>query len=228
MSKAVAIKEEELTLKEKVLYTGGSVLLAVGTFFLGRKLIRSLVSNREERKTLSEDSPATYAKQIKMAFENDGWPGTDTPTLRNIIRQIPSKQVFGKVAASYQKLYSSSIYRDMSDELQTTEYNEMLSIINAKPDRIGKKGEIQQLTEKSYTEWAKRMKAAFDKTYGPFPGTDEDAVKAVFTEMPTQAAFVETAKAYQKLYDSSMMDDLKDEMDDYMDYMKIITSKPQH
>ncbi len=228
MTKAVAKQEEELTLKEKILYTGGSVLLAVGTFFLGRKVIRSLVSNREERKTLSEDSPATYAKQIKMAFENDGWPGTDTPTLRNVIRQIPSKQVFGKVAASYQKLYSSSIYRDMSDELQTTEYNEMLSIINAKPDRIGKKGEVQQLTDKSYTEWAKRMKAAFDKTYGPFPGTDEDAVKAVFTEMPTQASFVETAKAYQKLYDSSMMDDLKDEMDDYMDYMKIITSKPQH
>jgi len=228
MEKALDKEEEGFTVKEKLLYAGGTIVVTVGTFFLGRKIVRSLISNTEEKKTLNEDSPATYAKQIKMAFENDGWFGTDTPKLRTVLREIPSKQVFGKVAASYQKLYSSSIYRDMSDELQATEYNEMLSILNAKPDRIGKKGEnVQELTTKSYTEWAKRMKAAFDKTYGPFPGTDEEAIKAVFTEMPTQAAFLETAKAYYKEYNSNMLDDLKDEMSDYMDYMKIITSKPQ-
>lgn len=220
-------KEEEFTLKEKLIYGGGTVLITVGTFFLGRKIVRSLVSNREEKKTLTEDSPATYAKQIKMAFENDGWFGTDTEKLRVVLREIPSKQVLNKVASSYQKLYNSSMYKDLSDELQSTEYNEMLAIINAKPDRIGKKGETTQLTSKNYTEWAKRMKSAFDKTYGPFPGTDEDAVKAVFTEMPTQTAFVETAKAYYKEYNSNMLDDLKSEMDDWQDYMKIITSKPQ-
>jgi len=227
MKTETANKKEGFTLKEKLLYAGGTVVVTVGTFFLGRKIIRSLVSNTEEKKTLTEDSPATYAKQIKMAFENDGWFGTDTEKLRTVLREIPSKQVLNKVASSYQKLYNSSMYKDMSDELQSTEYNEMLAIITAKPDRIGKKGEnTQQLTSKNYVEWAKRMKAAFDKTYGPFPGTDEDAVKAVFTEMPTQAAFVETAKAYYKEYNSNMLDDLKSEMDDYMDYMKIITSKP--
>ena len=219
---------EGFTLKEKLIYGGGTVLVTVGTFFLGRKIVRSLVSNHEEKKTLSEDSPATYAKQIKMAFENDGWLGTDTPKLRTVLREIPSKQVLTKVANSYQKLYNSSMYKDMSDELQATEYNEMLSIINAKPDRIGKKGEnTEQLTSKNYSEWAKRMKAAFDKTYGPFPGTDEEAIKAVFTEIPNQTVFIETAKAYYKEYNSNMLDDLKDEMSDYMDYMKIITSKPQ-
>ena len=227
MKTETANKKEGFTLKEKLLYAGGTVVVTVGTFFLGRKIIRSLVSNTEEKKTLTEDSPATYAKQIKMAFENDGWFGTDTEKLRTVLREIPSKQVLNKVASSYQKLYNSSMYKDMSDELQSTEYNEMLAIITAKPDRIGKKGEnTQQLTSKNYVEWAKRMKAAFDKSYGPFPGTDEDAVKAVFTEMPTQAAFVETAKAYYKEYNSNMLDDLKSEMDDYMDYMKIITSKP--
>ncbi|MCC7303075.1 MAG: hypothetical protein IT233_10580 [Bacteroidia bacterium] len=219
--------EEEFTLKEKLLYAGGTVIVTVGTFFLGRKIFRSLVSNREEKKTLTEDSPATYAKQIKMAFENDGWFGTDTEKLRTTLREIPSKQVLTKVASSYQKLYNSSMYKDLSDELQSTEYNEMLAIINAKPDRIGKKGETLQLTSLNYTGWAKRMKAAFDKTYGPFPGTDEDAVKAVLTEMPTQAAFVETVKAYYKEYNSNMLDDLKSEMDDWKDYMKIITLKPQ-
>jgi hypothetical protein len=133
-----------------------------------------------------------------------------------------------QVANSYQKLYSTPLYKDMSDELQSTEYNEMLAIIEAKPDRIDKKGKNPPvITAKHYEEWAKRLKAAFDKTYGPFPGTDEEAVKAVFTEMPTQSAFIETAKAYYKLYNSNMLDDLKDEMNDWQDYMKIITSKPQ-
>ena len=228
MKTETANNKEEFTLKEKLLYAGGTVVVTVGTFFLGRKIVRSLVSNSEEKKTLTEDSPATYAKQIKMAFDNDGWWGTDTEKLRIVLREIPSKQVLNKVASSYQKLYNSSMYKDMSDELQSTEYNEMLAIISAKPDRIGKKGQnTQQLTSKNYTEWAKRMKAAFDKTYGPFPGTDEDAVKAVFTEMPTQAAFVETAKAYYKEYNANMLDDLKSEMDDWQDYMKIITSKSQ-
>ena len=32
-------KEEEFTLKEKILYGGGTVLITVGTFFLGRKIV---------------------------------------------------------------------------------------------------------------------------------------------------------------------------------------------
>ena len=219
---------EGFTLKEKLLYAGGTVVVTVGTFFLGRKIIRTVLSNSEEKKTFKEDSPATYAKRIKLAFDNDGWFGTNTPELRRILTEIPSKRSMTQVANSYQKLYNSPLYKDMADELQSTEYNEMLSIVNSKPDKILKKGEQPPpLIAKNYDDWAKRMKAAFDKSYGPFPGTDEEAVKAVFTEMPTQAAFVETAKAYYKLYNSNMLDDLKSEMDDWQDYMKIITSKPQ-
>jgi hypothetical protein len=230
MNAAEKNKEEEFTLKEKLLYGGGAVLLSVGTFFLGRKIVRSLVSNTEEKKTFGEENPATYAKRIKMAFDNDGWWGTNTPELRKVLREIPSKQVFTKTAASYQKLYNSNLYRDMSDELQSTEYNEMLAIINAKPDRIGKKGEPPQLTSKNYSEWAKRIKAAFDKEYGFFPGTDEEALKAVFDEIPTQTAFIEVGKEYAKIYKQNILDDLKDEVGswDYSDWMKMITSKPKN
>lgn len=219
----------KFSLKKKLLYGGGAVVLSVGTFFLGRKIVRSLVSNREEKKSFEEENPATYAKRIKMAFDNDGWFGTNTIELRRVLREIPSKQVFTKVANSYQKLYNSNVYRDLSDELQSTEYNEMLAIINAKPDRIGKKGEQKPaLFSKNYNEWAKRLKAAFDKEYGFLPGTDEEAIKAVFEEIPNQAAFVEVGKEYAKLYNSNMLDDLKDEVGfwDYSDWMKIITAKP--
>lgn len=74
------------------------------------------------------------------------------------------------------------------------------------------------------------MKAAFDKTYGFLPGTDENAIVAVFNEIPNQAAFVQVTAAYKQLYATNMLDDLKSESEfgQYGDWMKIITSKPQN
>ena len=115
---------------------------------------------------------------------------------------------------------------DMSDELQTTEYNEMLQIIAQKPDKTGGKPTSSTLV---YDGWAKRLKAAFDKEYGFIPGTDEEGIKAVFNEMPTQKAFIMTGIVYKKLYTTNMMTDLKSELEmwEYNDYMKIILSKPK-
>lgn len=216
----------DLTLKEKLLYSLIGLGIVGGGIFFGRKFVLKSVANREEKKSFEDGTPATYAKQLKMAFDNDGWWGTDTEKVRSTLREIPSKQVFLQVQESYKKLYNSNLITDLSDELQTTEYNEMLQIIAQKPDKTGGK---PPSAVNSYVGWAKRLKAAFDKSYGFLPGTDEDAIKAVFNEMPTQKAFVITGVAYQKLYGSNMMTDLKGELEmwEYNDYMKIILSKPK-
>jgi isochorismate hydrolase len=103
----------------------------------------------------------------------------------------------------------------------------MLSIVAEKPQKAGKRTKPVLLTKK-YEEWAKRLKAAFDKTYGPLPGTDEDAIKTVFAEIPTQADFVQVSARYKMLYGTKLDDDLKSESEfgQYSDWMKIITSKP--
>ncbi|MES2565487.1 MAG: hypothetical protein V4565_01395 [Bacteroidota bacterium] len=216
----------DLTLKEKLLYSFIGIGIVGGGVFFGRKLVLKGVANREEKKSFEDGTPATLAKQIKMAFENDGWWGTDTEKLRSTLREIPSKQVFLQVQESYKKLYNSNMITDMSDELQTTEYNEMLQIIGQKPDKTGSKPPSPTL---SYEGWAKRLKAAFDKSYGFLPGTDEEAIKAVFSEIPTQKAFIMTGIVYNKLYGANMMTDLKGELEmwEYNDYMKIILSKPK-
>ncbi len=216
----------DLTLKEKLLYSIIGIGIVGGGVFFGRKLVLKGVANREEKKSFDDGTPATFAKQIKMAFENDGWWGTDTAKLRSTLQEIPSKQVFLKVQESYKKLYNSNMITDMSDELQSTEYNEMLQIIAQKADKTG--GKPVSVTI-SYDGWAKRLKSAFDKEYGFIPGTDEPAIKAVFNEMPTQKAFVMTGIVYNKLYGSNMMTDLKGELElwEYSDYMKIILSKPK-
>jgi hypothetical protein len=219
------IDDDKLSIKEIIFYSAGGLIILGGGFFLIREIVLKLIANREEKKTFEDGSPATFAKQIKMAFENDGWMGTNTIALRNTLREIPDKNTFDKVINSYQKLYNSSMLFDMSDELQSSEYNEMLQIINAKPKKKG-----QALSSINYNAWAKRLKAAFDKTYGFISGTDEEAIKAVFYEIPNRDTFLKTALEYQKLFQKNIITDLKDELDsdDYTELMLIIARKPKN
>jgi hypothetical protein len=229
MNHETSIEEnDDFTLEEKIKYGIIGLIVVGGSFFIGRSLIRKARATTEEKKTYEDGTPATYAKQIKMAFENDMWWGwgTDEEALRKVILSIPSKDEFRKVINSYQKLYSRSMMADMQDELTTSEYKEMLAIIAAKPE----KGNMQpavQLSPLQIQSWAKRLRAAFEVTYWMFPGTDEDAIKSVFLEIPTQAAFEETAKAYLSLYGDNLIADLKSELEfyEYDDMMEIITKK---
>lgn len=215
---------EGMSLKEKVIYSLLAAAGVTGIIVLGKKLIDKTVSNKAHSKSFEDGTPETIAKQIKMAFENDGYWGTDTDALRRVLTNIKSRDELDKVFKAYKKEYHSNMYENMSDELQTTEYNEMLQIIAAKPEKAG-----QAPTANQYNAWAKRLKAAFDKSYGFLPGTDEEAIKAVFNEIPSQAAYINVGKAYYKEYGANLTDDLKSELEmwEYGDYMKIILAKPK-
>src|SRR6266498_1876042 len=219
---------DEFTLKEKLTYGIVSVVVLGGSFFIGRTLIRKARSTSEEKKTYEEDNPAAYAQKLKMAFENDNyfeW-GTDEEAIRQVLRNVQSKDEFKKIINSYQKLYARSLMMDLKSELTTSEYNEMLAIIAGKPDKIGA-NYISQIGQQQYLAWAKRLKAAFDISYWFIPGTDEDAVKAVFMEIPTQAAFEQVTIAYKKEYGNDLISDLKSELEfwEYGPYMEIINNK---
>lgn len=217
---AIAAQKEKSSIKEVVIYSAIGVVVVGGTIFFVRRAIRNSIANSEEKKSLETDSSATYAKQIKMAFENDGWWGTDEEALRTVLRKIPTKVFFKDVAGSYKKLYASPLTADMQGELTSTEYEEMMMIIASKPE---KKGDAPTL---NYLAWAKRIRAAVSIYYGIFPATDEDAIKAVFLEIPTQAAFKKVKEAYQKEYGDTLMGDLEGDLDQsYIDEFLAINKK---
>lgn len=224
-----ASTSDQFTLKETLTYGIISVLVLGGSFFVGRSLIRGARSTSEEKRTYDDGNPAYYAQKLKMAFENDnyfGW-GTDEEGIREVLRAVASKVAFKNIINSYQKLYARSLMMDMKDELASSEYNEMLAIIAGKPDKAD--SATQQTGNQQYQSWAQRLKAAFDITYWFVPGTDEPAIKAVFTEMQTQLDFQKTALAYKSLYGNDLMKDLKSELEfwEYGSYMKIINDKPK-
>lgn len=230
MKNSSAYEHDDFTLKEKLTYGIVGLVVLSGTFLLGRNVVRGARSTSEQKKTYEDGNAASFAQQLKMAFENDnyfGW-GTDKVAIRDTIRKVPSKDYFKQVINSYQKLYARSLMADLKDELTSSEYNEMLAIVAGKPDKLtGNYSPI--LTQQQYLSWAKRLKAAFDITYWFVPGTDEPAIKAVFMEIPTQADFEKVAKAYLKEYGNELMSDLKSELEfwEIGDMMEIINKKPK-
>lgn len=230
MKKRSAKEHEDFTLKEKLTYSLLSLVVLGGTFFIGRNIVRGARANSEQKKTYEEGSAASFAQQLRMAFENDNflsW-GTDEEGVRTVLRKVPSKDEFKKMINAYQKLYARSLMEDLKNELSATEYNEMLAIIGGKPDQIT--GNYQPaLTQQQYLAWARRLKAAFDATYWFLPGTDEGAIKAVFIEIPTKAAFQQVSIAYLKEYGNDLMTDIKSELEfwEINAMMEIINKKPQ-
>lgn len=216
-------KPDGLSMKQKIgIGIGAALVLGFGIRW-AFKAIKQNRSDKAEGKSFTDGSAETTAKKINMAFANDGWPGTNTTDLRDIITKVKSIQEWDQIVAAYKTLYDKDLNRRIEDELQSSEFKEFLAIKSAKPYRTGQKitGDAQ------YRSWAIRLKAAFDKTYGPLPGTDDKAVNAVFSEIPTQRAFVNVGKAYNKEYKGSdFIKDMKGDLD-YDHYMKIILKKPQ-
>ncbi|MBI3136045.1 MAG: hypothetical protein HYZ14_15315 [Bacteroidetes bacterium] len=207
----------------------GISLIAATLIYFAAKRIRKIAAAKKESKSLGEDKHATWAKQIKNAFDNDGWWGTDTAALRKTLREIPSMEDFTKVVSSYKTLTAGEeeLISRMTDELRQTEYDEMLAIINSKP----KKAKDAKAGAVIYDPhgWAKRLNAAVNyRGGGLFWGTDEDAITAVILEMPTQMAFFDTATAYKQDFGTLLMDDLIGDLSfgEVAEYTRMIKEKP--
>lgn len=202
---------------------GVSLIGLIAWFFINRK-IKNAQAKKVQNLSFGTDKHATWAKQFKLAFDNDGWWGTDVPLVRSTIRAIPSKADFSKVMQSYTKMYKgANLIADMSDELTKLEYDEMLAIKNAKPEKSDGKSVV---TVYDPVGWAKRIHAAISYTWvGFLPGTDEDAIKAVFQEIPSRKAFYAMAGAYKRLYGVSVWTDLDGDLNWSLDWRALIKKK---
>lgn len=231
-SHTVPPPQDEFTLEEKIKYGIIGLVVLGGAFFIGRSLIRKARSNDEQKKAYDDDNPATAAQKLKLAFENDNWFGwgTDEAAIRDVLEKIRSKEEFDKVIKSYQRLYSRSLMADMQNELSTEEYAEVVDILSSKPDKYIP-GQLSVPSAAQYKAWAKRLRSAFKvSTWGVFPyGTDEDAIRQVLNDFPTQAAMLETAKAYRNEYGDDLISDLKSELSsaELKEMNQILESKPK-
>lgn len=117
-----------------VLYSALGLATVTGAFLVARHFIRKAQENQSQKSSLDEGDPATYAKQLKMAFDNDnylGW-GTNEEQVFRVFNEIPSKSMYTRVQREYSNMYGKSLNADLEEELSADEYNELIRILNAK------------------------------------------------------------------------------------------------
>lgn len=207
--------------QRKIIITTGIVVgisaISLLTIHLLVKKGQKVLSKMEERKVLSGDKHALWAKQFKVAFLNDGWSiGTIEKVLRNTLVEIPSKEDFRKVEKSYANMFKGEILsKTLESELSHTEYTEMIAIFNSKPERAkdAQKG-VPIFDPKG---WAIRINAGVSYQWlGIGWGTDWEAIKQVIKEMKkagAQRSFEATELAYNEDFGVSLRSDLKGDLD---------------
>ncbi len=121
-------------LKTVVVYSALGLGTATGLVLLVRHFYKKAIKKSNDKDSLNEGAPATFARQLKMAFDNDNWMGwgTNLTMVRQVFNQIPSKSSYAKVQKAYAALYNRSLNADLESELTTTEYNEMIAILSIK------------------------------------------------------------------------------------------------
>jgi hypothetical protein len=124
-------------LKITLLYALLGAGTVAGTLWGASYLYHRLRKTKAQGQSLTEGSPATYAKQLKMAFENDnvlGW-GTDEEQVFRVLTTIESQEAYKKVQKAYTDLYQRNLNADLEDELDSAEYNKAISILSSKKIR---------------------------------------------------------------------------------------------
>lgn len=121
-------------IKTIAVYSALGLGTATGVFLLIRHFYKKAKKTVVEKRSLTEGDPSTYARQLKMAFDNDNWMGwgTNTEMVTQVFQSMPSKATYQKVQNAYATLYNRSLTADLEDELTSEEYNQVISIISTK------------------------------------------------------------------------------------------------
>lgn len=120
--------------RKVITYAAVGVGALLGTWLIASK-IEEIQRTNLENQGLNANSPASFAKRLKMAFDNDGpfgW-GTDEEAIYTIFRQLPSRAFYAQVVSAYKTLYSNDLNAVLQDELRTTEFNKVVAIYQSRP-----------------------------------------------------------------------------------------------
>lgn len=233
-TKPVKPQSEWLTPQDKrvikyVAYAGGTLLVGGIAFVATRHLLRKTKAGKAEKETLNEGTPENFAKRLKMAFDNDGWWGTNVVEVRKVFTEIPDLSTFSVVSKKYEELTKQSkgaLYRDLEEELTSSEYYEIQSMLKSKPPKPGQKPVFNWNAAYAMVH---RIKAAFNYTILGMPSTDKGALESALNAIPSLYAFAMVKVAYKKEYGREIEADLDSELDVFdFSWKKIVYSKPRN
>lgn len=212
-----------MSVEKKFKYTFIGIGVLSGLIFLGSRFLRKEKKSKSDAKSFKEGSPEAIASQIRLAIENKNRFGINLTRLREILIGIDNLTQMSAIRTAYNDQYHILMNDDIKSHITLSEFDELLAIMDAKPEKPG--GIVSKAI--LYKAWAARLDAAFRKTYSIFPGTDEEAITKVFIEIPAQQDFIQVGKSFNTQFKpKDLITELKSELgNEYLNYMKIITTK---
>jgi hypothetical protein len=195
--------------------TGRVIACVVGgavAIYIGYRIYLNINAKQAQKNAYDSEKPESYAQEIKLALDNNNWLGwgTDNNAIRQTLTRLPSKDFMRKVVNAYASLYKGkSMMADVASDLSTSEYQELLAIIEAKP-QSGDQLRPQILTNQQYASWVKRIQASINANSFFVTYTDHAMLMKVLQEVPTKAALQTLKSVYRALTGRDLDQDLKD------------------
>lgn len=121
--------------KTIVIYGTLGIVTVGGLVFAANHFLKKWAKDKADNKSLTEGDPATYARELIMAFDNDNWFGwgTDLDRVYSVFDRIPTQAFYKKVQDAYEKeTKGKNLNADLASELTSEEYSEVKRRLNSK------------------------------------------------------------------------------------------------
>jgi hypothetical protein len=105
-----------------------------GVVLLIRHFYKKYAQNKSLNQSFNQGAAADYARQLKMAFENDNYLqwGTDRNAVFRTMNAIPSRALFASVVVQYHAMYNRNLLDDLKGELSTEDARKVEAILKSK------------------------------------------------------------------------------------------------
>ena len=189
-------------------YVIGGVLVAgalvTGIWYLSNKA-KSITQKVAEKESLTEGTPESLAKLLKVALEN--W-NVDEAVVFDVFSKISSKSQYQEIIKAYSRLTNGKLLNeDLENGMNSTELRTLMATLDVKADRTS-----SPQTVKNYSkDYAIRLQNAI---YGfGTRSTTSDVIISVFTEIPNLMILEDTKKEYRILTGKDLLEDISYETD---------------
>ncbi len=220
------VSESGMSFQQKMILGSALGLTGLALIYFVHNKYWAIRENKTRDDSLEEGTSEDYANRIKMAFDNDGWWGTDVPALRVVMLDIPNIRVWENIKKDFRKLSAGAhLLTEMEKELTKTEWLEMQAIFSTLPS--GSSGESGRTFDAGSI--AKRINAAVNNVwFGFWTDVDNDAIDKALVEVPTKRDWEDVKDAYQRKYTADLEDVLDDALWEWYgeDWEAVIESKP--
>ncbi|MEM0998428.1 MAG: hypothetical protein AAGN35_15315 [Bacteroidota bacterium] len=229
----VRLTPEQQTVIGWSLIAAGGLALGFVTYKVVQKINRDRLQDRAFEQVDQYGEAADVALDLVNGINPDtvfGW-STDEVLIRETIRhKVPHKKFWEAVKDAYDNLTDGgNLNEDLESDLSRNEWKEIKNILRTKPANAREAANPANVNDEQLDAWAERINAGANYVYWyGYRGTDNEAIYAVFEDIPLVGILPYLDRKYRSKYRKTLLAEIAYEMDqdEIRHIYQILTDKP--